>query len=349
MISFPCPRCGKQLDIPEQYAGQTGSCNFCHNQVIVPLCQPPGAFTPEMPFAGEARTSGLAIASLVAGICSYCVLPIVLALPGIITGHMALNQIKREPGRLKGTGMAIAGLVLSYINFCLILLLLPAILLPALARAREAARRASCQNNLKQMGLVFKMFASESKGELWPELSREDGRLIFDTPSFYPEYLSDPFVLVCPSDLDAGSLGSPQSGVTVSEKTIDDHSYFYLGFAISSEEELQAFASAYKDQVATGGTFAEDLIVPNGTGTGGTDRIYRLKEGVERGLAESVTDHSVTPMVPSQAPVMIERMDNHIPSGGNVLYMDGHVEYLREGTWPMTHSTMEILESLGGP
>jgi len=42
--------------------------------------------------------------------------------------------------------------------------ILAAILLPALARAREAARRSSCQNNLKQWGLVYKMYANESKG-----------------------------------------------------------------------------------------------------------------------------------------------------------------------------------------
>ena len=46
--------------------------------------------------------------------------------------------------------------------------ILAAILLPALARAREAARRASCQNNLKQMGLVFKMYGNEAKGERFP-------------------------------------------------------------------------------------------------------------------------------------------------------------------------------------
>ena len=48
--------------------------------------------------------------------------------------------------------------------------ILAAILLPALARAREAARRASCQNNLKQFGLVFKMYANESGGGQFPGL-----------------------------------------------------------------------------------------------------------------------------------------------------------------------------------
>jgi prepilin-type N-terminal cleavage/methylation domain-containing protein len=43
--------------------------------------------------------------------------------------------------------------------------ILAAILLPALARAREAARRSSCQNNLKQWGVIFKMYSNESKGE----------------------------------------------------------------------------------------------------------------------------------------------------------------------------------------
>lgn len=48
-----------------------------------------------------------------------------------------------------------------------IIAILAAILLPALARAREAARRASCQNNLKQWGIVFKMFSGENR-DRWP-------------------------------------------------------------------------------------------------------------------------------------------------------------------------------------
>tara|TARA_R110001592_G_scaffold162954_1_gene396556 strand:+ start:431 stop:1423 length:993 start_codon:yes stop_codon:yes gene_type:complete len=56
--------------------------------------------------------------------------------------------------------------------------ILAAILLPALARAREAARRASCQNNLKQLGVVFKMFANESSGEKFPPMAQRQSWVI---------------------------------------------------------------------------------------------------------------------------------------------------------------------------
>ena len=88
--------------------------------------------------------------------------------------------------------------------------ILAAILLPALARAREAARRSSCQNNMKQFGLVFKMYANESEGESFPPLSpycsvRPDLRSspLWSSPqaaTIHPEYLSDLDVARCPSD-----------------------------------------------------------------------------------------------------------------------------------------------------
>jgi len=86
--------------------------------------------------------------------------------------------------------------------------ILAAILLPALARAREAARRASCQNNLKQWGLVCKMFANESSGERWPYSGIDVSATGFSQTKrmnqfigwweVYPEYLTD-MNLLCPS------------------------------------------------------------------------------------------------------------------------------------------------------
>ena len=83
--------------------------------------------------------------------------------------------------------------------------ILAAILLPALARARESARRASCQNNLKQFGVIFKMYAGESRGEKYPTMMHQgvglDGGLVMpNTTQIYPEYLTDPNIFVCPSN-----------------------------------------------------------------------------------------------------------------------------------------------------
>ena len=83
--------------------------------------------------------------------------------------------------------------------------ILAAILLPALARAREASRRTSCANNLKQWGLIFKMFANESAGGKYPPMQQQEPGALgaYMTPlisSVYPEYVTDPSIYICPSD-----------------------------------------------------------------------------------------------------------------------------------------------------
>jgi hypothetical protein len=66
-----------------------------------------------------ARTSTTAVISLCCGVGAWVLLPFVLAIVAIVTGHMARAEIRREPAQ--GDGMAIAGLVLGYLNlaFCI--------------------------------------------------------------------------------------------------------------------------------------------------------------------------------------------------------------------------------------
>ena len=77
--------------------------------------------------------------------------------------------------------------------------ILAAILLPALAKARESSRRSACVNNLKQLGLVLTMYATENREKL-PAVDDHERMFIFEGDVVYPEYLSDLRVLVCPSD-----------------------------------------------------------------------------------------------------------------------------------------------------
>lgn len=104
--------------------------------------------------------------------------------------------------------------------------ILAAVLLPALARAREAARRASCANNLKQWGIILKMYASESRGGLYPTANiTYDIRDIAQIPminAVYPEYLSDQRILVCPSDIDTErDLQNEQGEFVAHVRTVD--------------------------------------------------------------------------------------------------------------------------------
>jgi small-conductance mechanosensitive channel len=64
----------------------------------------------------ERKTSPLAIVSLIAGILGWTLLPFLGSIGAIITGHMARAEIRRSSGSLDGDGMAIAGLILGWLQ-----------------------------------------------------------------------------------------------------------------------------------------------------------------------------------------------------------------------------------------
>lgn len=167
------------------------------------------------------RTNGLAVASLVTGILGLlCLFPLVSPLAAIVTGHVALGQNRRSQGRLHGNGLALAGVVMGYLGLLLVplLIILAGLLLPALAKAREQARRTMDSNNLKQLSLGCMMYATEYRGELPQDLAQLAEL----------DYLPASRVFVCPN----GNTPPPASAADIRNGQCD---YVYLGAGLNDQ------------------------------------------------------------------------------------------------------------------
>lgn len=123
----------------------------------------------------EAKTSGLAIASLVLALCGLFTFGL-SAIVGLILGIVGLSSINKSAGQLKGAGLAIAGIVISAAGLVLIPLMcmMVAILMPAVSRARDRAKTTMMMARAKQLGLAVKMYSDDNDGRLppsetWPD------------------------------------------------------------------------------------------------------------------------------------------------------------------------------------
>jgi len=283
--------------------------------------------------------------------------------------------------------------------------ILAAILLPALARAREAARRSSCANNLKQFGLIYKMYSGESKGQVFPTMLKKhagtcleaqpmvnQNHLWVDSPALYPEYWSDVNIAKCPSDPDDTQFEFYYKREPLEPCYFWDISYQYLGWAFQPQHYLAAGVAVNKypvelsdlngallgdviggilgrvdgtnttvgtrlptDDARWGTVHEDDLELSDGT------TVYRLREGIERFFITDINNPAASAKAQSELVVMWDvsvwpsdplghsPSFNHIPGGGNVLYMDGHVQFLRyQDEWPICSTWVYLMELMVG-
>jgi len=298
--------------------------------------------------------------------------------------------------------------------------ILAAILLPALARAREAARRASCQNNLKQMGIIYKMYSGENKdflpraqgpqhfslagftedAGLGAGCTGDDDDIFFANPKdIYPEYLTDWNVILCPSDpagdIDELNIIGPEQGCQFAGLPTDaDESYIYLGFLIDGADGtdptvtppnlgngtpavptqlLELFLSLAGDGAVAGprpytpaaaqtaiNALKNNVDVAAGAGNNSGDLVARLKEGIERFLITDINDPTRTSQAQSSIATQWDLVNtlpsgagqmNHVPGGGNVLFLDGHVEFFKydpAGKFPINRTFGSVVLWIGG-
>jgi prepilin-type N-terminal cleavage/methylation domain-containing protein/prepilin-type processing-associated H-X9-DG protein len=283
--------------------------------------------------------------------------------------------------------------------------ILAAILLPALARAREAARRSSCQNNLKQMGISFKMYAGEAK-DVYPPIryqrnqvvggvevcTRTSTSFMFAGPTMYPEYMSDAYVLVCPSDRDGQDRWNKARwnwytdiNQGINPCRFDDLSYLYFGWAVMRDHYLlgtgatdNATAQGLGTTISTawavafGNTLgAIDAAADDENGvhvaaaaanrdewnfaheTKGTVRVYRMRDGIERFFITDINNAAASTVAQSDLMLMCDEVTedarhfSHVPGGANVLYLDGHVDWIRyPGEFPSSRAWAWIVNNV---
>ncbi len=176
----------------------------------------PGVSSPP-PIAGTfpaGDEKGLATASLILGILSLACIGFLAGIPAIICGHIARGRARHQPERYGGGGLALAGLILGYVGTLVPLLILPAMLLPALTRAKAKAQEINCMNNMKQVGLAVRTWALDHDNQYPWNVSTNSGGTMelclvnadgYDQNAVHhfrvmSNELSTPKILYCPGD-----------------------------------------------------------------------------------------------------------------------------------------------------
>ncbi|MBN1445914.1 MAG: DUF1559 domain-containing protein [Candidatus Omnitrophica bacterium] len=208
-----------------------------------------------------------------------------------------------------------------------IIAILAAMLLPALARAREQARRAVCISNLKQIGLAMKMYSQDYR-EFFPMTTSPLGTTATSSTAggsfnlLYPKYISAEKTFICPSDLKptnmvalTSSEVSQLGGDALLNSTGCSYAY---GMGLNEQTSVDTVLAADKAMCSAAYAWCGPGQYFDWNLTGGQEYTNHKADGVN---ALYVGGH--VKWIPKS------RMFRAAPDFPNVGYADGHVGFMR--------------------
>ena len=124
-------------------------------------------------------------------------------------------------------------------------------------------------------------------------------------------------------------------------------SYMYTGSAIRDDDDLAFYIPLIIEIFLGTHDVDEDYTTLDG------HTVYRLREGIERFFITDINNPAGSAIAQSELAVMWDFIEgnrvsafNHVPGGCNVLYMDGHVEFIRyPGEFPVSEAFVEFVDA----
>ena len=230
--------------------------------------------------AQQKQRAGLAVASLVLGILGLILIGPLGSVPAVVCGHVALTRIKKNPEGLDGDGLALAGLILGYVQIGLMVVMLPllaAILLPAVGKAVETAGMVSTVSNGKNIYMsayAAQMDAADTGGEtaMWPRKGE------FGTSTEYFVHLVESGAMNATYDFFAApGIPAAKSSEAADFKAENNAWRLVLGLAEAPEGAPFLFTRNYDPDALQGGD--ESLVLTDDPPFGKKGVVVVLKGG----------------------------------------------------------------------
>ena len=200
-----------------------------------------------------------------------------------------------------------------------IISILAAMLLPALARAREQARRTSCKSNLKQLGLALLMYSNDFGG---PFPSGTPTRLGDMTLLWSQGYAKDPNVFECPSASWEAQMIKEGMTFTIGQGHARNWDLIYSGgidgYGVGMAQQTTAYA--YDNQKRDDDPPMIAILADRGFGSDDDFYCFDIADWAMKYAQNIVWEGGNDSPWDANSP-------NHMYEGQNIMFVDGHVSW----------------------